>query len=217
VKTADVHYRVLISIVFALVVFFLTGSHLKFAYQIIVTWNAFAWCSITLTWLRIVFADARASVQSAKLQDAGRTAIFIFVILSILASLLAVGLLIGSAKGLKGEALSGHLLLAAGTVVSSWILTHTAFTMHYAHMYYSGPDDDGDGAAGSGLDFPSEKNPDFLDFAYFSFVIGMTFQVSDVQISGQHIRRLALAHGLLSFLFNTIILALSINLVSGLF
>lgn len=216
-KTGDVHYRLFISLGLAVIVYCLAQGHLKFSYQVIVTWNAFAWCSIALTWMRIFFADAAASVRSAKLQDAGRTAIFVFVIFSVLASLLAVAQLIGSAKGLKGEALSSHLLLAAGTVISSWILTHTAFAMHYAHLYYSGPDDDGDGTTGSGLEFPSEKNPDFLDFAYFSFVVGMTFQVSDVQISGRGIRRWALAHGLLSFLFNTLILALSINLVSGLF
>ena len=88
--------------------------------------------------------------------------------------------------------------------------------MHYAHAYYCDHGDDNDGYEGSGLRFPGEKAPDFLDFAYFSFVIGMTFQVSDVEISSRRIRRLALVHGLLSFLFNTLILALSINLVSGL-
>ena len=85
--------------------------------------------------------------------------------------------------------------------------------MHYAHGFYS----DGDQSSFGGLEFPNEKEPDFLDFAYFSFVIGMTCQVSDVQISSQEMRRLALVHGLLSFLFNTLILALAINLASGLF
>jgi uncharacterized membrane protein len=111
---------------------------------------------------------------------------------------------------------TGHLLLAGGTVVSSWILIHTAFTLHYAHAYYRLQDDDVTSLEGSGVEFPSEKEPDFLDFAYFSFVIGMTCQVSDVQISGRNIRRMALVHGLLSFLFNTVILALTINLASGL-
>lgn len=215
-KTVDAHQRFLISIVVAIVTFFLSNGHLKFAYQIILTWNAFAWSLIVLIWMRIVFVDVRTSIQFAKLQDAGRTVIFVFVLFSTLTSLFAVALLIGSAKGLKGEALSGHLLLAAGTVVSSWILTHTVFTMHYAHAYYCDRGDDNDGYEGSGLEFPGEKSPDFLDFAYFSFVIGMTFQVSDVGISSRKIRRLALVHGLLSFLFNTLILALSINLVSGL-
>ncbi|MBV8900598.1 MAG: DUF1345 domain-containing protein, partial [Verrucomicrobia bacterium] len=76
--------------------------------------------------------------------------------------------------------------------------------------------DDRDGEPGDGLEFPNTKRPDFLDFTYFSFVIGMTFQVSDVQITSPAIRRLALVHGLLSFMFNTVILALAINLASGL-
>jgi uncharacterized membrane protein len=88
--------------------------------------------------------------------------------------------------------------------------------MHYAHAYYRDDDDDPNTTASGGLEFPNEKEPDFLDFAYFSFVIGMTCQVSDVQVSSRGIRRLALVHGLLSFLFNTVVLALAINLASGL-
>jgi uncharacterized membrane protein len=143
-------------------------------------------------------------------------AIFVFVLLAAVASLFAVAILIGEAKGLSKAILIGHLLLAGGTVVSSWVLVHTVFTMHYAHAYYSKSDDDEESSEGEGVEFPNEKEPDFLDFAYFSFVIGMTCQVSDVQISGRGIRRLALVHGLLSFVFNTVILALTINLSSGL-
>jgi uncharacterized membrane protein len=137
------------------------------------------------------------------------------VLLSAVTSLFAVAVLIGEAKGLSKQIVTGHLLLAGATVISSWILIHTAFTLHYAHVYYRLQDDDVT-ILGSGVEFPSEKGPDFLDFAYFSFVIGMTCQVSDVQISGRNIRRMALVHGLLSFLFNTVILALTINLASGL-
>jgi uncharacterized membrane protein len=89
--------------------------------------------------------------------------------------------------------------------------------MHYAHGFYSERDGDGEQSTSGGLEFPNEREPDFLDFDYFSFVIGMTCQVSDVQITSQEMRRLALVHGLLSFLFNTVILALTINLASGLF
>jgi uncharacterized membrane protein len=130
--------------------------------------------------------------------------------------LFAVAILIGEAKGLSKAILIGHLLLAGGTVVSSWVLVHTVFTMHYAHAYYRKLDDEQESSEGEGVEFPNEKEPDFLDFAYFSFVIGMTCQVSDVQISSRAIRRLALVHGLLSFVFNTVILALTINLSSGL-
>jgi uncharacterized membrane protein len=212
----DAHQRLFIAAVAALIAFLLTIGHLRLALQSILTWNVFAWSFMLFSWMRILFADARTSVQTAKLEDAGRTVIFVFVILGAITSLFAVAVLIGEAKGLNKGIITGHLLLAGGTVVSSWTLIHTVFTMHYAHAFYRQRDDDQSCSDGAGLEFPSEKEPDFLDFAYFSFVIGMTCQVSDVQISNRDIRRLALVHGLLSFLFNTVILALTINLSSGL-
>src|SRR5215469_1995203 len=209
-RNLDAHHRLLIAGVAALGTFLLASGHVKPSLQSIFAWNAFAWSFILVSWVRIVFADARTSIQSAKLEDLGRTVIFVFVLLSAVTSLFAVAVLIGEAKGLNKQIVTGHLLLAGGTVVSSWILIHTAFTLHYAHVYYR-LQDDATSLEGSGVEFPSEKEPDFLDFAYFSFVIGMTCQVSDVQISARNIRRMALVHGLLSFLFNTVILALTIN------
>ncbi len=107
-----------------------------------------------------------------------------------------------------------HFALVAVTLLSSWLMTHTTFAFRYAHEYYQ-TDADEAGING-GLEFPDEKYPDYLDFFYFALVIGMTFQVADVGISSRTLRRLATAHGLLSFLFNTIILALTINLTAGL-
>jgi uncharacterized membrane protein len=215
-RNLDAHQRLLIAVFAALIAFLVTSGHSRLPLQTISTWNAFAWCFILLSWVRIAFADARTSVRHAKLEDAGRMAIFVFVLLAAVTSLFAVAILIGKAKGLSKTILIGHLLLAGGTVVSSWVLVHTVFTMHYAHAYYRNLDDEQESSEGEGVEFPDEKEPDFLDFAYFSFVIGMTCQVSDVQISSRGIRRLALVHGLLSFVFNTVILALTINLSSGL-
>ena len=97
----------------------------------------------------------------------------------------------------------------------SWIMVHTLFGFHYAHLYY-GDDTNDPSSHAEGLEFPKEKKPDYLDFAYFAFVIGMTFQVSDVDITGRSIRRVALLHGLLSFGLNTFVVALTINLIAGL-
>src|SRR5690606_27864512 len=101
-------------------------------------------------------------------------------------------------------------------VICAWLLVHTLFTFRYAHLFYSrlGEEQERSGFIG-GLDFPKETKPDYLDFTYFSFVIGMTFQVSDVEISSRRIRRLALMHAVVSFIFNTVILALSINIILG--
>jgi uncharacterized membrane protein len=206
----DAHHRVALSLLMALIVFVAVPS-LRLAVRALVAWDAFAFTYIALSWLRIAFADARTSVRDARLQDSSRTALFLFVIVAAVASLLAVGLLLGSAKGLRPSQQAGHAILAGLTVAASWCLTHTVFALRYAHIFYQA----GDEAQGEGLDFPRENHPDFLDFAYFSFVIGMTCQVSDVQITARRIRRVALLHGVLAFVFNTVILALSINLASA--
>jgi uncharacterized membrane protein len=119
----------------------------------------------------------------------------------------------------KGESrghLTVHLLLTLLTVISSWMLVHTVFGLRYAHAFYGDSDQPGVHQHAGGLIFPGDRPPDYFDFAYFSFVVGMTCQVSDVQITSRRMRRLTLVHSVLSFGFNTIILALLINTVSGL-
>ncbi len=153
----------------------------------------------------------------ARQQDASRWVIPPVILGAAAASLAAV---IGLLQKQGNEAMAMEVLrvsLAGGVVVASWTLIHTVFAVHYAHGFYGdgpapGPDDAG------GLQFPGDDAlPDFWDFFYFSLVIGMTCQVSDVQITSKHMRRLASLHGALAFFFNTIILALTVNfLVSGL-
>ncbi len=108
------------------------------------------------------------------------------------------------------------LFMAALAVIQSWLLIHTVFTLRYAHVFYRSEQEADVEGSGGGLIFPGGHYPDYQDFAYFSFVVGMTCQVSDVNITSRSMRRLALLHGLLSFAFNTVILALSINIISGL-
>ena len=216
-KHDDARHRVLAALVVAVVVAVGTLGRLSREVQLITVWNSFALTTLALSWLRIITSDALTAVRTAKIQDTSRIAIFSVVIASALASLAAVVSVLATAKAFHGRVFLTHILLAIGTVVCSWTLLHTIFALHYAHLYYWKNDgDDRDGEPGDGLEFPNTKRPDFLDFTYFSFVIGMTFQVSDVQITSPAIRRLALVHGLLSFMFNTVILALAINLASGL-
>jgi uncharacterized membrane protein len=180
----------------------------------ILAWNAFAGATLVMTWLRMLLADARTSIREARLQDPNRTAIFLFIVIAAIFSLLAVALLLKSANG-TGPRAASIVALAGGTVVVSWFLVHTIFAVHYAHLYYGQHGrSERKQAVNGGLDFPGDDAPGFLDFAYFSFVIGMTCQVSDVQITSRRMRRLALCQGLLAFLFNAIILALSVNLAS---
>ncbi len=177
------------------------------------TWNAYVFTNLVLAWITITTADPEEVMKEAKLQDSGRNTVFIFVLVAACASIFAVALMLNAAKGLHGARLTEHVVFSLFTVVSSWVLVHTIFALRYAHIYY-GTDDDRNRV--SGLKFPEEDSPDYLDFAYFSFIIGVASQTADVSISSQRLRRLALLHGLVAFFFNVTIIALSINTVSGL-
>jgi uncharacterized membrane protein len=215
----DAHHRAIAAVVAAVITFFAVrtaGERIHLPAQIIISWNAFAWTALALAWWEICVSEPAVVIRTAKLQDSSRLLIFLFVIVAAFASLFAVGVLLGGAKNVSGTRLTLQLVLAATTVMSSWTLIHTLFGLRYAHLYYTLAGSDDVECDGTGLQFPNEDRPDYLDFAYFSFVIGMTCQVSDVQITERPIRRLALLHGVLAFVYNTVILALSINIASGL-
>jgi uncharacterized membrane protein len=145
-------------------------------------------------------------------QDPSRSIIFIIIIVSTLASFFAVLLLILS-KGENDNTSSLRIAVAVTGMFLSWFLIHTIFTLRYAHIFYGDHETRPNTHAG-GLEFPGDSKPEYLDFAYYSFVLGMTFQVSDVQITSKRLRSLAMLHGLLSFVFNTIMIALTINLIA---
>ncbi len=214
ISRLDAHHRILIA-TFATVVFFLLiRQYVIWPVQLLTTWVVYALLILLLTWITILSIHPKEIRKKAGLEDTSRVLIFLFVTAATLVSLLAVFVVLLHAKNETGVALTKSVILSGVSVVVSWFLLHTLFTLRYAHLYYS-QETNKDEQAG-GLDFPSEKEPDYLDFAYFSFVIGMTCQVSDVQITSRTMRRLALLHGLLAFVFNTAILALSINVFSGL-
>lgn len=206
---AEAHHHLATALVVGAAVFAGTFRFLKMPVSLAISWDAFAVVNLLLAWGGMMLTGARSRVREARLQDSNRAAIACCLIVAALVSLLAAGVLLGSAKSLEGDDVLGHVALAAATVISSWFLVHTLLAVHYTHLFYSGTE-------GEGLEFPEEKTPDFLDFAYFSFVIGMTFQVSDVQVTSRPMRRIVLLHSLLSFAFNTVIVAFSINLATTL-
>lgn len=217
IQNWDSHHRLFFASLLAVGAAFLSQGHLRLPVQMVVIWNTFSLAVLVLAWLRILTANPRESLKTAKLQDSSRSTILLFVVVGAIASIFAVGFLLGSAHGRHGGLLAETILLSFGTLIGSWSLIHTLFALRYAHIYYGDDKDPSTAGQAGGLEFPGKAMPDYLDFAYFSFVIGMTCQVSDVQITGRGFRRLALLHGLLAFAFNTVILALSINLASGLF
>jgi uncharacterized membrane protein len=211
----DAHYRLYLSLLIGAVTFFFTRHVPSVPAVTLITWIAIALSIIILDWITILSAHPKDIRKIASLEDSSRFTIFLFVLVASLASLIAMYLLLKSTKGESEETVTGYIFLAMTAVVVSWWMVHTVFTMRYAHLYYN--TDEGKRTPIGGLEFPGDdKDPDYLDFVYFSFVVGMTFQVSDVEISSKQIRRLAWAHGLIAFAFNTAIVALSINVISGL-
>jgi len=211
----DAHHRLIIAFVVAVIVFLSFRQNNSIPELSLIVWIGFALTIIVFNWIIILTSHPREVRKIAKLQDSSRTFLFIFIITASVVSLIAIIFLLKSSKGISGTVKHEHILLAISAVAVSWWLVHTIFSLRYAHLYYDTETDDGKPLKGGGLEFPETKEPDFLDFMYFGFVVGMTFQVSDVEISDRTIRRLCLLHGLISFTFNTAIVALSINVISG--
>lgn len=210
--------RLLASIIIALVIFLITRNKVSGILSFLYTWIAFAISYLASSWQIILSYHPRQMKIIASKADWGKTFIFLFVLIYAFIGLFAIFFLLSSIPQESKNGLSLHILLAILSIFCSWTLIHTLFTLKYAHKYYEANSEENDknDQYGKGLDFPDENEPDYLDFAYFSFVIGMTFQVSDVQITSRHIRRVSLIHAIISFVYNTVIVALSINIVSGL-
>lgn len=182
-----------------------TLTHIMFG------WDVFCVVLNTLHWYMFFHTSSAETHLKAKMQDETRGEIFVIVVVSTFAGLLAVILLL-----INKDIEPLDLIIAIFGMFLSWFLVHTTFTMRYAHLYYGDKQKEKSEKDGSGLEFPGNDEPDFIDFAYFSFVLGMTFQVSDVEISNREIRRLSLLHSLIAFIFNTVIVALTINALAGL-
>ena len=201
------------ALVVGVVAWALSPGHYQPLVRLVVGWDMFAVVALGLVWSSIYTADAARIRAVAASEDLSRFLSFVFVLVAAAASLLAVVVLLSTSHGLSPTVLALHIGLSIVAVGGSWLLVHTVFTLRYAHIYY---DADEHGHDVGGLDFPGgAKEPDYLDMAYFSFVIGMTAQTADVSISGYRQRRLALLHGLISFGFNTALIALVISGIGG--
>jgi uncharacterized membrane protein len=207
-------HRIVISFLFAAIAFFIIRkSDLNAMMITMILWDTFALSYILLSWIVFFKSTVTHIAKLAQKDDGSRIFVFIVVVIASFASMLTVLLLIISKEN-AGTSTAVYLPVIIAGILLSWILVHTTFCFHYAHLFYNV--DDLVKPTKGGLEFPKEQHPDYLDFAYFSFVVGMTFQVSDVEISSRIIRRVALVHGLISFLLNTFVVALTINLIAGL-
>ncbi len=206
--------RILLSLSVAVIAFlFIRSSHLGVLLTATILWLAFALSFIIFSWIIFFKMPVSLIEERANKEDGSRLFVMMSILLSSFASMFAVLLLMISKNDSGGHEIITIIVSVSGMAVS-WIMVHTIFTFHYAHLYYF--KEKGDTAGSNALEFPKENKPDYPDFAYFAFVIGMTFQVSDVEINSRISRRTALAHGLLSFALNTFVVALTINLIAGL-
>ena len=167
---------------------------------------------LLMAWLAYT-ADAAGMAARAEAQEDGEWTLFFFVLAGATISFVAILGEFGSMKDAPAAVKAQKIGLVAATLVLSWLLTQAVFALRYAHEYYARSEGE---KLDRGLEFPGEQCPDYWDFLYFSIVLGMTFQVSDVQITARKLRRLATLHGLLGFVFNTVIIALTVNLASSL-
>lgn len=205
----DAHHRLFIGFSVAALAFGLSYGIIALPIRILIIYLSYSLTINALTIFSMTHLHPSETRETYKLQDQGRFLILIFAVTAAFASLFAVVFLVDMVKQTDPSHLKLYAGLSVVTVISSWTLLHTLFTLRYGHLYYlSDP--------GSGLNFPDTQNPDYQDFAYVAFGIGMTSQVADVGPTSQGFRRLVLLHSLLSFGFNTLIIALSINVVASL-
>jgi len=205
VRVVRARPRLFLAIVLGLGVLALLPAQWRLATRSLVSWDIALGLYLVLAFRLMTKSDINRIKRHAALQDEGSMTILVLVVASALASLLAILAELGGANRQPV-----HLALAAITILLSWAFTHTIFAIHYAHEYYSEK-----ARTGGGLNFPGDDPPDYWDFVYFSFVIGMTSQVSDVAVTSSALRRLVAAHGAVSFIFNATLLALTVNIAAS--
>jgi uncharacterized membrane protein len=174
----------------------------------LIGWGTLAAVFCIWVWASVLPMDAVTTAIHAKAESPGRDLADLVLLGASVTSLIAVGLVLFGAGSQNGATKYIQAALAVASVTVSWILVHTIFTLKYARIYYGHPV--------GGIDFNEDERPQYSDFAYLAFTIGMTFQVSDTDLQNKTIRRTALRHALISFPLGTVIIATSVNLVAGL-
>jgi uncharacterized membrane protein len=194
----------------AILFYFLLSGWTGTATRLLIAFDGGAAVFLAAVWVMMATANPEGMRRRAELEDEGRYTELILSLVAAIAILLTIVFVLHDLKDLPSNLAALHVALAAGTILLSWFFMNTIFALHYAHGYYGDADPSSNYKPTGGLVFPGRPEPDYWDFLYFSFVVGMTFQVSDVQIEDHTLRRDVLAHGVLAFFFNVIIVALTI-------
>ena len=197
--------RTFFSVALGIVAFFLLPGSLRLMTRLLLGWDILITMYLVLVYIMMSRCGLAHIKRNAVMQDDGRFVILLVTALGAFASIAAIVFELGASHHAVPQ-----LALATATIALSWAVVHTAFALHYAHEFYAEA-----GKEHGGLAFPGNAEPDYWDFLYFSLVIGMTSQVSDVAITCKPIRRTVSAHGVLSFFFNATLLALMVNIAAS--
>jgi len=183
--------------------------------RILAGWNAGGWLYLLLIGIKMARAEVEGIKREAGIERESRIAVLFIVSFGSVFAMLALFAQLMALKSEHGFDRDINIAVSVLTILLSWLLIHTVFALFYAHEFHS----EGKGGArgsGGGLDFPHDRTPDYLDFLYFSFVVGTTAQTSDVAVCSRAMRRVVMLHGILSFFFNTAVIALAVNLAAQL-
>ncbi|MBM3553005.1 MAG: DUF1345 domain-containing protein [Alphaproteobacteria bacterium] len=206
------------SIAFGIIVGFLLPQAMQPVARALVAWNVVALCYFAFVYLLIAGSTHDTIRERAQRLDEGRLVMLMLTTAIATASFGAVVIELGSVKSMTGFERSATILLTVITVLNSWLFLHLTFAFHYAHEYYFEEESDSQEppAARGGLHFPNTSMPRYIDFLYFSYVIGVAFQTADVETCSSPMRLLVATHGIVAFFYNTTILALMVNVASQL-
>lgn len=217
-RIARARPQLLLSLAFGIFVGLLLPHAMQTISRALLAWNAMTLCYFALVATFIAGATNQTIRERAKSLDEGRFAMLLLTSAIATASFGAVVIQLGSVKFMQGWEKNASVALTIITVLNSWLFLHLTFAFHYAHEYYleEAREPDEDPTVRGGLSFPNTPAPQYIDFLYFSYVIGVAFQTADVETCSASMRLLVVTHGIVAFLYNTTILALMVNVASQL-
>ncbi|WP_298422615.1 DUF1345 domain-containing protein [Rhodoblastus sp.] len=197
------------------VVGFVLPEEWRLVTRVLVGWNVAIWIYLAAVGVMVAQSENRDIHRRAAFQDEGRYAILILAALASVASFGAIFAQLATVKETPHPIKDLHVALAVATIVGSWLFLHMTFALHYAHEFFRLARPDEGGHWRGGIEFPGDHRPDYPDFLYFSYVIGVACATADANITGRSLRRLATLHGILAFFYNNAVLAMTINIGSG--
>jgi uncharacterized membrane protein len=206
VRIAHIHLKLTAAVAVGIVLFVLLPGEWRITTRLLVAWNVVVVLYLAAAWYVVARCELNQMRKRAAVEDEGAALILTLTVIAAAASLAAIFVELAAVRHEQSSAWIVALTIV--TVILSWIFIQTIFAFHYAHEFYG----EAKGSHKGGLEFPGDDRPEYWDFVYFSFVIGMTFQVSDVQVTSKAVRRVVVGHGAVSFFYNVAVLALMVNI-----